>query len=245
MSAQAVTPDIGSKSTPAAYVSFKTFLSVIDALGQGVPKRIDRTMWRNQSGVIQSQIMMSLRFFNLVDEEDKPTPVLHRLVDAPTEKRQEQIGALLRYAYHDIIEHDLTKMTPKMLDEMMENYHVNGDTKRKAVSFFLQAARFADLPMHPLLSGVIRNSSPRPKRKKKGTYIGDLNGRAEIQLPTQAQGNSKIVRMASGGTVTLSISADPFTLSAEDREFVFALVDKLQEYEQKNPDENSEEERDQ
>lgn len=244
MSAQALTPDIGSKTTPAAYVSFKTFMSVIEALGQGIPKRIDRTMWRSQSGVIQSQIMMALRFFNLVDGEDRPMPALHRLVDAPSEKRPEQIGALLRYAYNDIIEHDLTKMTPKMLDEMIENYHVNGDTKRKAVSFFLQAARFADLPMHPLLSGVIRNSSPRPKRKKKGTFIGDLNGRAEIQVPSQTQANSKMVRLASGGTVTLTISADAFTLSAGDRDFVFALVDKLQEYARNTPVEKSDEEQD-
>jgi|SRR5579872_2252140 len=244
MSAQALTPDVGAKTIPAAYCSFKTFLSVVDSLGQGVPKRIDRTMWRSYSGVVQSQIMMALRFFNLVDDEDRPTQALHRLVDAPHDKRPEQIGALLRYAYNDIVEHDLTKTTPKMLDEMMENYHVNGDTKRKAVSFFLQAARFADLPMHPLLSGVIRNSTSRPKRKKKGTFIGELSGRAEIQIPSQAQPNTKRVRLSSGGTVTLAISADPFTLPAEDREFIFSLVDKLQEYENGHPDENSDEEQD-
>src|SRR5437868_1942243 len=109
MSAQTVTPEVNGKVAPAAYVPFKTFLSAVEALGQGIPKQIDRTMWRSQSGVVQSQIMMALRFFSLVDDDDRPTIVLHRLVDAPQEKRPEQIAALLRYAYRDIVDHDLTK----------------------------------------------------------------------------------------------------------------------------------------
>jgi hypothetical protein len=235
MSAQALTPDIGSKTTPAAYVSFKTFLSAVEALGQGVPKRIDRTMWRSQSGVVQSQIMMALRFFNLVDEDDKPMPALHRLVDAPSEKRPEQIGALLRYAYHDIIEHDLTKMTPKMLDEAMENYHVNGDTKRKAVTFFLQAARFADLPMHPLLSGAIRNSAPRKRRNKRDSGEQEeqsFRSRAG-DLPASNQNGPapKVVQLRSGGTLTLAVNVDVFSMSPEDRAFVFGVIDTLQKYE--------------
>jgi hypothetical protein len=236
MSVQALTPDLGDKTIPAAYTSFKTFLSVIETLGQGIPKRIDRTMWRTQSGVIQSQIMMALRFFSLVDEEDRPTPVLHRLVDAPSDKRPEQIGALLRYAYHDIIEHDLTKMTPKMLDEAMENYHVNGDTKRKAVTFFLQAARFAELPMHPLLSGAIRNSSPR-KRRSRRDGAGDseeLNTRTrstDVVTTNQNRTPPKVVQLRSGGSLTLAIDVDVFSMSAEDRAFVFGVVDALQKYE--------------
>src|ERR1017187_6841810 len=222
MSVQALTPDLGDKTIPAAYTSFKTFLSVIETLGQGIPKRIDRTMWRTQSGVIQSQIMMALRFFSLVD--------------APSDKRPEQIGALLRYAYHDIIEHDLTKMTPKMLDEAMENYHVNGDTKRKAVTFFLQAARFAELPMHPLLSGAIRNSSPR-KRRSRRDGAGDseeLNTRTrstDVVTTNQNRTPPKVVQLRSGGSLTLAIDVDVFSMSAEDRAFVFGVVDALQKYE--------------
>ena len=167
-----------NKTTPAAYVPFRTFLSAMDSLEHGIPKVIDRTMWRSQSGVVQSQIMMALRFFDLVDDEDRPTQALHRLVDAK-EKRSEHIRALLHHSYHAIIEHDLTKMTPKMLEDAMDEYHVTGDTKRKAVTFFLQAARFADLPMHPLLSGQIRSTLTRRKRQRTKEHGASM----EEQVP--------------------------------------------------------------
>jgi len=39
------------------------------------------------------------------------------------------------------------------------------------------------------------------------------------------------VTLQGGGTVTLSIAADLFTLTPHDRNFVLQLVDTLQEYE--------------
>lgn len=158
-----------AKTAPAAYLPFKTFISAIETLEQGLPKKLDRTVWRSQSGVIQSQIMMALRFFGLVNDDGVPTVALQRLIDGK-DKRQEQMGALLRYAYKDIIDHDLTKMTPRMLEDAMSAYNVSGDTRRKAVGFFLRAAKFADFSMHPLLYGQIRETGngSRKKRQKAG-----------------------------------------------------------------------------
>jgi hypothetical protein len=243
--AETLAPQAASRKAPAAYVPFRTFLSAIEALEHGVPRKLDRTIWRSQSGVIQSQIMMAFRFFNLVDEDDRPTQALHRLVASP-EQRPEQVKALLHYAYHDIIDHDLTKMTPRMLEEAMDHYSVTGDTRRRAISFFLQAAKYAELPMHPLLLGQTRNTSGTRKRKaKRPGFVPEMNGAVDptYQLaPTR--GSEKSVHLSSGGAVTLSLSYDPFALSEEDRKFVFELVDKLKAYAEANPpsdeDENEE-----
>src|SRR5579862_3142340 len=153
-------------ATAAPYLPFLTFKSAIEALEQGVPKKIDRTIWRTQSGLIQSQILMALRFFGLVDEGDRPTEALHDFVASKGADRSAQFAVLLNIAYSDLLAHDLTKMTPKMLDDAMEQYGVAGETKRKAVTFFLKAAKFAGIPMHPLLSSQVRNTGPR-KRKAK------------------------------------------------------------------------------
>ncbi len=225
---EALAPETSRRDVPAAYVPFRTFLGAIDSLEHGIPRQIDRTIWRSQSGVVQSQIMMALRFFGLVNDEDKPTPALQRFVDQK-QRRQEHIAALLRYSYRDLIDRDLTKMTPRMLDEAMEQYHVTGETKRKAVTFFLQAAKFAELPLHPLLSGQIRNTGPRKKRSRKD------NGGGEEPAPPQPitsppHGSVKTLELKSGGTLTLSISVDVFSMSSEDRKFVFGLIDRLQEY---------------
>jgi hypothetical protein len=190
-------------------------------------------MWR-QAGGVQGQIMMALRFFGLIDENDAPTPGLQRLV-APEnkERRPEHIKALLRHAYRDILEHDLTRMTPKMLLEFMEQYNVQGDTRRKAMAFFLRAATYADLPMHPLLAAQIRNTAP-VRRKRKKNAEPDLNGVAENPLGTQVQqtgssnARTKVIKLASGTAITLTIDANWLEMSTAERDYVFGLVDKLQ-----------------
>jgi hypothetical protein len=234
-SPQALTQEFGARSTPAAYVPFKTFLSALDALEHGIPRRIDRTIWRSQSGVVQSQIMMALRFFDLLDDEDRPTPALHRLIEAGPEKRQEHIGSLLHHSYHSIIEHDLTKMTPRMLEEAMEAYNVSGDTKRKAVTFFLQAARFAELPMHPLLQSTIRKSPGSRKKRVSRESSTEVGGTPNTGYQSKPQGGeTRTIPLKSGGEVSLRYSVDLFALSTEDRNFVFGLVDMLRTYENRS-----------
>ena len=57
------------KKRTVAYVPFKTFFTSIESLAShGMPSIIDRTVWPNYSGVIQSQVLSAYRFFGLVDE---------------------------------------------------------------------------------------------------------------------------------------------------------------------------------
>ncbi len=161
----------------AAYLPFKTFLSAIEALEHGIPTKIDRTIWRTQAYVVQTQIIMALRFLGLLDSEDNPTAKLHQLVENKDD-RKKVLNNILVDAYRRVIDLDLTKTTTKMLDDAMEQYNVSGDTKKKAVRFFLQAAKFVGMPMHPLLQGQIRNTGPRKKRTSKPAFIGDMNGAA-------------------------------------------------------------------
>jgi hypothetical protein len=45
----------------------------------------------------------------------------------------------------------------------------------------------------------------------------------------------KTIALRSGGQMTLKATFDPFELSAEDRAFVFGLVDALGRYEKNEP----------
>jgi hypothetical protein len=222
----------GEKTIPAAYLPFKTFISALDSLGDGLPRKLDRTIWRSQSGIVQGQIMMALRFFSLINSNDEPTQALQVMVEKPADRPQ-QIAALLRHAYRDVLEHDLTKMTPKMLDDAMGNYGVQGDTRRKAIAFFLRAAKYCELPMHPLLMAQTRNSSGgfRRKRRVKEAPEPEPNG-MPVGIP-QNIGNSvtKAVSLPSGTKISLQIStANWLDLPPAEREFVFGLVDFLQNH---------------
>jgi hypothetical protein len=219
------------RTAPAAYLPFKTFLGSFDVFDHGIPHRIDRSMWKNLSGVAQSQILMAFRFFNLIGEGDEPKPALNRFVENK-ERRKEYVGALLQYAYSTIIDHDLTKMTPKMLSDELESYRVSGETKRKAIAFFLQAARFAELPMHPLLASQTRAASTGPRKKRKASTGAFAKGQSNEPSPTtQAeapQSDSKRVQLKSGAVITLTISANWLELGSDERKFVFDLIDLLQ-----------------
>lgn len=234
-------PDTRAGVTAAPYLPFLTFKSAIEALEQGIPKKIDRTIWRTQSGIVQTQILMALRFFGLVDDEDRPTDRLHVLVE-DKESRAAILSTLLKSSYADLLKHDLTKMSPKMVEDEMEQYNVTGETKRKAVTFFLKAAKFADIPMHPLLSSQVRNTGPRKKRANKR----NLDGATIAITPDTASGvttkKTREIQLSSGGTVELSLSFDPFALTAADREFVYGLVDTLKAYEEANPPSEGQEE---
>src|SRR5258708_3067489 len=122
------TQTIRDTPLPAPYLPFKTFLSSLDPFSQGIPPKIDRTLW-NQSGFVQGLIMNAYRYFHLVDVNSKPAPEFQQLVKAKDAERKAQIKQLLDIGYPEIMGHDLATMTPKMLDELIDAYNVSGETK--------------------------------------------------------------------------------------------------------------------
>jgi hypothetical protein len=219
------------KAIPAAYLPFKTFISSVEALEHGIPRRLDRTIWRGQSGIVQGQIMMAFRFLGLINDKDEPTMMLRELVEKKGD-RPIEIRNLIEDAYIDLFnDHDLTKTTPKMLDEAMSQYNVGGDTRRKAVAFFLRAAKYAELPMHPLLAAQTRNASNgvRKKRRPKETIDAPSTGPG---APSNDGSPKEVieVKLPSGGLITLMISAKWTDMSGEEWTFVRGLVEKLREF---------------
>lgn len=222
---------------PAPYLPFKTFLSSLDPFSQGVPPKIDRSLW-NQSGFVQGLIMNAYRFFQLVDASNKPTPMFQQLVKSKDDNRKAMIIELLETGYPEIMQHELSTMTPKMLDELLEKYNVSGETKRKAGTFFLQAAKYAGASLSTFLTEKIRNTSPRRKRI---VDKADTEARFERQQYVPASsGHTRSITLSGGGTVTLTVSVDLFALGKEDRDFVFSLIDQLQQYETDHPSDEDE-----
>src|SRR5207249_5900277 len=123
---------------PAApYLPWKTFLGSLEPFTQGIPPRIDRELWR-QSGLMQGLIMGSYRFFGLIDDSDRPTAILTNIVTKP-EQRAAIVRDLLKAGYPEIMAHDLTTMTLPILQDLIEKHNVSGETRKKAITFFLQA----------------------------------------------------------------------------------------------------------
>lgn len=75
--------------------------------------------------------------------------------------------------------------------------------------------------------------APTPRPRKKASAKKPPRPREEpARQVTQGDGHSRTIHLNSAGTLTVSISASVFELSAADREFLFSLVDSLADYEQ-------------
>lgn len=234
------TQEIRDTVLPAPYLPFKTFLGSFDPFSQGIPPKIDRTLW-NQSGFVQGLIMNAYRYFHLVDVNSKPMPQLQQLVKSKNEGRKAEIKKLLEIGYPEIAAtHDLTTMTPKMLDELMDKYNVTGETKKKAITFFLQAAKFADMPLSSFLTDKIRSTSGT--RRRRATTVSSTGNRVTPNSTPSGitTASTKRLDLASNGTIEMTISYDPFSISKDDRDFLFELIDRLQQYDDSHPSEGEE-----
>jgi len=202
------------------YVPFKTFLTALDALEAGLPNQLDRSVWPSYSGAIQGQLLGAFRFLGLMDEGNCPTPALAELV-SKRGARRELLRGLIEHRYRTLVALDLTRTSPRQLDDAMRQYGLSGATHKKALSFFLQAAQFAGMPLSVLLKAKTRTAAFGHKRAAASTPPPE----------TSAAPLSKTVRLRSGGTLTVAASLDLFSLAGDDRKLVFDLIDRLQEYE--------------
>ncbi|HEV2498120.1 MAG TPA: hypothetical protein VGY31_00895 [Terriglobia bacterium] len=222
-------------ATAPPYLPLKTFFTGLDALREGVPKKIDRGIWRTQSGAGQAQIMITLRFFGLVDDSDNPNPLLEKIAKADESERKKLLKPLVEQHYKSIIAHDLTKMTPKMLDdEIGAAFGLNGDTRRKAITFLLQMAKYLEMPLSPFLSDQTRATPSRrkPRTPRANKITSPAPGSEGQPFVAPSGGSSTQVELHGGGTITMIVTADVWKMPPDDRAFVLELVDKIQGYAQ-------------
>lgn len=224
----------------AVYVAFTTFKNALDQLAQGVPNRVDRSVFPGLSGGVQAQLLAGMRFLGLIDGDGKPQPSLAKVavLDEPSRKRE--LRAILEDTYADLFALNLKKTTPAELNEQMaQSYNVSGDTRDKAVRFFLSAAEYAGVPLSQLFEKKRGRtaSASTPKRRR-----GRPKGSSGASAPTRSTGTgaTKTVQLTSGGELTLSASIDLFALTADDRKFVFDLIDRMDSYEREESDEGQE-----
>lgn len=180
----------GSKGSPPymPYLTFRHFLQWLDA--EGIPLRFDRTAWEKKySGSTGSQLLTGLRFLGLLDGE-RPTPQLETIIEAKGEDREELLRDRIKDAYSPEVNFsELPRATVGMLDEWLKSYGIEGDTARKAASFFVNASKDLDIPISMPLRKLARNRPQgTPKRtgsKERGSSPREPKPSPAIQTPVQ------------------------------------------------------------
>jgi hypothetical protein len=228
----------------AVYVPWRTMTNTWDALAAHMPNRIDKSAFPGQSGAVQTQLLIAFRFLGLIDADGKPTPALHAVAVADETARKAALKKILESRYADLFALNLMKTTPaEFAEQMTKSYNVSGDTRIKATRFFLAATAYLGIPVSPLLlrdktkAGGAATKSGQRKRRVKRTDEDPEDDLDDLDDDPPSAGESRSVTLKSGGTLTLSASTKFMALSSADRNFVFGLIDKLEEYEKENPTE--------
>ena len=225
-------------STVPPYVSFASFLSLLEWLkNEGVPAQLDRSAWdRKFSGSVGLQLMTALRYLKLLDDET-PTSRLEKLVSAEEGDLKELVKHLFEEAYPTLfVDFELARATPKMIDEAFSKIGGSANTRRKAVAFFINGCKFADVTLSNQIKKMARNrpagsGSRTRKESTRSQGSDDTNGKLDTNHePTASQSAGQDLRTVtfdSGGSLTLALDVSLFELSEDDRNFVLDLVDRV------------------
>jgi hypothetical protein len=159
------------------YVAFPTVTTLIERMAAegGAPPRIDRSYLRSFSGGYQSQVIAALKSLGLIDDATNVGEQLTSLVEAPDRDARGRIFAdILRKYYPEPVRLGTIKATQGQLEDAFREYGLSGDTLRKAIAFYLGAAKYANMPVSvnfrvPSVTAADGRKGTRTSKKGTGT----------------------------------------------------------------------------
>jgi len=174
METNQVRPD----KNPPPYFAFKTLTNVMDDMKErGVPNRIDRTFLVGMSGAGQTQFIAGLKSLGLIDSAGTVQERFTKMVEGDLADRRRILAEVLQERYPEAVELGKTNATTGQLVEVFREYGVTGDTARKAIAFYLNAARYAgDVPLSPMFQTpkVSAGAGGTRKRRKAAEVVKEI-----------------------------------------------------------------------
>jgi hypothetical protein len=220
-----------------SYFAFATLSGFLADLGtKPLPPQIDRSMMESKSGTDQMNLLSAMKGFGFISDDQHVNPLLVEYTQGDEETRKAIVGRLLSANYPHQLEISAQNGTEKaLLDSFGDDFGIQGDTRRKAMTFFLHAARYAGIPLSPHFPAT-RAGSGNANRARRNTPKKKVTSAAGSTIAAEARpvqgGDTYRVQLRAGGEVTLTVSVSHFALSKnkEDRTFVNNLVDALIDY---------------
>jgi hypothetical protein len=220
------------------YVSFKSFISFINSLrDSSLPTQIDRSMMRSMSGAQQSAMISGLRYFRLIDENDRPTALMKQVVEASDENQKDVLKPALETAYSFLFgdgEFDLDRATGQQLADKFREQGISGSTVIKSISFFLAAAKAVGIKYstHIKPPQATRNGAKRSAKRQETEVEAEEFGLEEEDLPEDKERFEIPIPGKASAVITI-----PKDLTTEDWEMLTtmfaAYVKRLQAQNQK------------
>ena len=153
-----------TKSRQPAYVSYSMFEAFLDWLGgmDPVPAQIDRQLWSQKFAPASgAQLMVGLRSLGLLDG-GAPTDTLVALAKAGGDARKDGLRGVLRGAYGDDLVDNLGDKTLDAVEDALRALGTTAATHRRALPFFINAAKAAGI-------GMQADVSKRARKRRLGS----------------------------------------------------------------------------
>jgi hypothetical protein len=207
---------------PVPYVSFDTLMSALDHLkASSLSMPLDQAQCGSLSESTWNQMISSLRFFDLVNENDIPKTLLKTLINAVD--RKPLWRKLLKKHYPELFAVDLSRVTLDRFNRLLAGYSISGETLGRARRFFLGAAKYSEVS---LSSELLRVTRHRSGRKLHPTTKTRHKNRTNVHIDSGGNQTQPIVLKAMD--VELSFPSRVFEeLERGEREHFYHLFDEL------------------
>lgn len=153
-------PSSDTRTVTVPYMSFQGFRHLLDRLGtDGLPQVFDRSFFGEVSGSLVAQTRGTLKFFDLIDDDKRPTELLRTVASAEGDERITVLRELAEKKYSDVIALG-TDATQGQLVEAFRATGLSGQSVTKAISFYMSLADYTGLPVSPFFRRAPARTTP-------------------------------------------------------------------------------------
>lgn len=207
----------------APYATFKNFL--LDHKQGGAPARVDNSILKHMGGTLRQQLIGTLKYLNLIDEQGIAQDPLKRLVKSEGADREDLLREILTEAYSWAFAGDGsydfgTNATDSQLREKFEEAGATGDTVRKGIAFLLNACLDAKMEFSPHIHPP-KKRSPSPRSSKQATGVKAKNPPSQPQKGEAAKTEKAAAPKGEEHPLFHALKAD--TLEEQIDELMFAI----------------------
>jgi len=223
-----MTTNANATERKPAYIAFKTFLTAVETFEQGIPLTIERSVWHTFSGGLQGHTINAFKFLGLIDEAGTPQPILEKVVNAKGDARKVIVKEIINNKYSEAIQLGQKNAS---FQRLQDHFRASGVQGEMVVRFFLDACAYTGEKCSPFWAKAKKTM----RRSRKDDNGNTVNKTLVTPPPTPPLGHEKdkpniqTIQLESGGTISLSVLVDLISLSSEDREFLFKMIDEFKE----------------
>lgn len=157
-----------AKKVVPAYTTYKSFVNLINDLKENdIPPHVTRSVVKGSNSA-KAMMTASLKALDLINEDTVPTDKLSMLVNAG-EDYSTTLNLVIQEAYPFLFDGtiDLSNTTTEKVAEKFKEAGATGSTITKCMSFFLSAAKDAEIEVHPRVRAPAIDRSKQTRRKSK------------------------------------------------------------------------------